>query len=192
LKDGLCWICKQAKTSRAVENSNIFNTFERARPVHLTTMFFCAISGETPLEPVVSAKSGKVYERRLIIKYITENGTDPITGEKLEESDLIAIKACTFFSSQAGTSPRYFLCANESKQADSALYAFSARYSTSTTSNPYVYPSTASPPPKRMGRPRLGHAQSGTEIQCNASGTELRALFSRCCQQGCCASLTRT
>lgn len=58
-------------------------------------MFFCAISGEPPLEPVVSAKSGKVYERRLIVKYISENGTDPITGEKLEESDLIAIKACT-------------------------------------------------------------------------------------------------
>lgn len=56
-------------------------------------MFFCAISGEPPQEPVVSAKSGKVYERRLIVKYISENGTDPITGDKLEESDLIAIKA---------------------------------------------------------------------------------------------------
>lgn len=47
-----------------------------------------------PQEPVVSAKSGKVYERRLIAKYIAENGTDPVTGEKLEDSDLIAIKAC--------------------------------------------------------------------------------------------------
>ncbi|KAF8640523.1 hypothetical protein AX17_000185 [Amanita inopinata Kibby_2008] len=56
-------------------------------------MFFCAISGELPQEPVVSKKSGKVYERRLILKYIAENGTDPITGEKLEESDLTAIKA---------------------------------------------------------------------------------------------------
>lgn len=56
-------------------------------------MFFCAISGEPPQEPVVSAKSGKVYEKRLIVKYISENGTDPITGDKLEESDLIAIKA---------------------------------------------------------------------------------------------------
>ncbi|TFK41281.1 WD40-repeat-containing domain protein [Crucibulum laeve] len=55
-------------------------------------MFFCAISGEPPQEPVVT-KSGKVYEKRLIVKYINENGTDPITGEKLEESDLIAIKA---------------------------------------------------------------------------------------------------
>jgi len=56
-------------------------------------MFFCAISGEPPNEPVVSAKSGKVYEKRLIVKYIHENGTDPVTGDKLEESDLIAIKA---------------------------------------------------------------------------------------------------
>ncbi|KAF8350167.1 WD40-repeat-containing domain protein [Amanita rubescens] len=56
-------------------------------------MFYCAISGDLPQEPVVSAKSGKVYERRLIVKYIAENGTDPVTGEKLEESDLIAIKA---------------------------------------------------------------------------------------------------
>ncbi|KAJ7802793.1 WD40-repeat-containing domain protein [Mycena olivaceomarginata] len=44
-------------------------------------MFFCALSGEPPQEPVVAAKSGKVYERRLILKYITENGTDPITGD---------------------------------------------------------------------------------------------------------------
>ncbi|KAI0047824.1 WD40 repeat-like protein [Auriscalpium vulgare] len=56
-------------------------------------MFFCAISGEPPQDPVVSSKSGHVYERRLIQKYITENGTDPITGEKLEEGDLVAVKA---------------------------------------------------------------------------------------------------
>ncbi|KDQ13707.1 hypothetical protein BOTBODRAFT_33408 [Botryobasidium botryosum FD-172 SS1] len=56
-------------------------------------MFFCAISGEPPQDPVVSSKSGHVYERRLITKYITDNGTDPITGEKLDETDLISIKA---------------------------------------------------------------------------------------------------
>ncbi|KAF9786053.1 WD40-repeat-containing domain protein [Thelephora terrestris] len=56
-------------------------------------MFFCGISGEPPQDPVVSSKSGHVYERRLIQKYITENGTDPLTGEKLEENDLITIKA---------------------------------------------------------------------------------------------------
>jgi hypothetical protein len=29
-------------------------------------------------------------------KYITENGTDPVTGEKLEESDLVSVKASTY------------------------------------------------------------------------------------------------
>ena len=57
-------------------------------------MFFCAISGEAPQEPVISIKSGKIYERRLILKYISENGTDPITGDKLEESDLVVVNGC--------------------------------------------------------------------------------------------------
>jgi pre-mRNA-processing factor 19 len=59
----------------------------------LFSMFFCAISGEPPQDPVVSPKSGHVYERRLILKYITDNGADPITGEKLDESDLVTVKA---------------------------------------------------------------------------------------------------
>jgi pre-mRNA-processing factor 19 len=56
-------------------------------------MFFCAISGEVPTDPVVASPSGHVYERRLIEKFIAENGTDPITGGKLEASDLITVKA---------------------------------------------------------------------------------------------------
>lgn len=56
-------------------------------------MFFCGISGEAPQNPVVSVKSGHVYERRLIVKYIGENGTDPITGEALAESDLVSVNA---------------------------------------------------------------------------------------------------
>ncbi|KAH8120623.1 Prp19-domain-containing protein [Phellopilus nigrolimitatus] len=55
--------------------------------------FFCALSGEPPQDPVVSSKSGHVYERRLITKYITDNGTDPITGDKLDEADLVSVKA---------------------------------------------------------------------------------------------------
>jgi pre-mRNA-processing factor 19 len=58
-------------------------------------MFFCALSGEPPQDPVISQKSGNIYERRLIEKYITENGTDPVSGEKLEEGDLITVKAST-------------------------------------------------------------------------------------------------
>ncbi|KAI9207535.1 WD40-repeat-containing domain protein [Polychytrium aggregatum] len=53
---------------------------------------FCSISGEVPSEPVVSKKTGNVFERRLIIKYIADNGKDPITGDALTEDDLISLK----------------------------------------------------------------------------------------------------
>lgn len=52
----------------------------------------CAISGTTPEEPVVSAKSGQIFERRLIEKYIDANGKEPGTNEILEQKDLIAVK----------------------------------------------------------------------------------------------------
>ncbi|PWN22680.1 WD40 repeat-like protein [Microstroma glucosiphilum] len=53
---------------------------------------FCAISGEPPQTPVISTKSGLVFESRLIRKYVDENGKDPITGDDLRESDLVEIK----------------------------------------------------------------------------------------------------
>jgi hypothetical protein len=40
----------------------------------------------------VSKKSGQVYERRLIVKYIEDNGKDPISGEDLSVDDLLDIK----------------------------------------------------------------------------------------------------
>mgnify|MGYP003729657451 CR=1 FL=1 len=40
-------------------------------------LFVCGISGETPEEPVVSPISGAVFEKRLIHKWIQENGSDP-------------------------------------------------------------------------------------------------------------------
>ncbi|ETS63368.1 hypothetical protein PaG_01649 [Moesziomyces aphidis] len=54
---------------------------------------FCAISGEPPKVPVVSRKSGLIYEQRLINKYINDNGKDPVTGDALELDDLIEIKS---------------------------------------------------------------------------------------------------
>lgn len=54
---------------------------------------FCAISGQPPLHPVLSIKSGHVYEKALVTKYLKENeGRDPITGDTLTEDDLIEIK----------------------------------------------------------------------------------------------------
>lgn len=47
---------------------------------------------EVPEEPVLSTVSNHVFERRLILKYLQENGTDPINGEPLEETQLLEIK----------------------------------------------------------------------------------------------------
>jgi len=52
----------------------------------------CAISNEVPESPVVSPVSGQVYERRLIEKFISDNGTDPINREPLTVEELIEIK----------------------------------------------------------------------------------------------------
>ena len=42
---------------------------------------------------MVSPVSGCVYERRLIEKYISENGTDPMNGEKLAMEMMIDVKS---------------------------------------------------------------------------------------------------
>ncbi|KFM80282.1 Pre-mRNA-processing factor 19, partial [Stegodyphus mimosarum] len=52
----------------------------------------CALSNEVPEQPVVSPASGSIFEKRLIVKYIQENGTDPINGKELSEESLIEIK----------------------------------------------------------------------------------------------------
>ncbi|KAF2073525.1 hypothetical protein CYY_005174 [Polysphondylium violaceum] len=52
----------------------------------------CSISGNTPDEAVVSIKTGNVYEKRLIEKYIETNGKEPTTGEPLSINDLVTVK----------------------------------------------------------------------------------------------------
>ena len=42
------------------------------------TSLICAISNEVPEQPVVSPVSGQVYERRLIEKFLADNGVDPV------------------------------------------------------------------------------------------------------------------
>eukprot|EP00850_Spirogloea_muscicola_P001957 SM000007S20917 [mRNA] locus=s7:893761:898603:- [translate_table: standard] len=54
---------------------------------------FCAISGVSPEDPVVSKKSGLLFEKRLVQQYIAEHGSDPVTGEPLAEDDLLPIKS---------------------------------------------------------------------------------------------------
>jgi len=69
-----------------------------------------AVSNEVPEHPCVSPVSNHVYERRLIEKYIAENGTDPVNNQPLSEEQLIDIKGrgagggspCLFSRGRAG------------------------------------------------------------------------------------------
>jgi hypothetical protein len=50
------------------------------------------VCNEVPEEPVLSPVSKHVFEKRLIVKFIQQNGTDPINGEPLTEDDLLEVK----------------------------------------------------------------------------------------------------
>eukprot|EP01065_Artemidia_motanka_P050684 TRINITY_DN8725_c0_g1_i1.p1 TRINITY_DN8725_c0_g1~~TRINITY_DN8725_c0_g1_i1.p1 ORF type:complete len:526 (+),score=158.26 TRINITY_DN8725_c0_g1_i1:57-1580(+) len=55
----------------------------------------CCISGTPPEEPVVSRKTGHVFERRLIEKHLADSPKCPVTDEPLDTGDLLPIKACS-------------------------------------------------------------------------------------------------
>ncbi|KAJ8561219.1 hypothetical protein K7X08_027409 [Anisodus acutangulus] len=52
----------------------------------------CSISGEVPEEPVVSTKSGLLFEKRLIERHISDYGKCPVTGEPLTMDDIVPVK----------------------------------------------------------------------------------------------------
>lgn len=60
---------------------------------HIKCNFFFLVSNEVPEHPVVSPSSGAIFEKRIIEKYIIENGVDPISGKELAVEDLIEIKS---------------------------------------------------------------------------------------------------
>jgi len=53
---------------------------------------FCSLSNEVPEQAVISPVSGHIFEKRLILKYLNENGTDPINNQALNPEQLIEIK----------------------------------------------------------------------------------------------------
>uniref|UniRef100_A0A0N5AV65 Pre-mRNA-processing factor 19 n=1 Tax=Syphacia muris TaxID=451379 RepID=A0A0N5AV65_9BILA len=61
----------------------------------MASLYLCAITGEPVEVPVVSPLSGKIFEKRIILKYINENGEDPITHEKMSADQLIELKLDT-------------------------------------------------------------------------------------------------
>ncbi|KAL5967423.1 Pre-mRNA-processing factor 19 [Taenia solium] len=52
----------------------------------------CSLSNEVPEEPVLSPRSGHIFERRLIEKYLAETGCDPINQQPLSPEELIEVK----------------------------------------------------------------------------------------------------
>jgi len=56
---------------------------------------FCALSGTTPKEPVINKKTGHVYEKHLIEKWLESNGNkDPVVPDSdLTQEDLLPIKS---------------------------------------------------------------------------------------------------
>ncbi len=72
--------------ARKTANANVFPSFYAYTNAN-------TVSGEAPQEPVVSKLSGAVFEKRLIEKYIEENGKDPVSGEDLALDDLLPIKS---------------------------------------------------------------------------------------------------
>jgi pre-mRNA-processing factor 19 len=63
----------------------------------------CAISEETPQEPVVSIKSGHVFEKRLIEKHIKSTGACPVTREPLALDDLMPLRVKAPFKPRPAT-----------------------------------------------------------------------------------------
>jgi len=53
----------------------------------------CALSNEIAEQAVISPVSGYIYEKRLLLKFIQENGTDPMSNEALSPDQLIEVKS---------------------------------------------------------------------------------------------------
>ena len=62
------------------------------RALYPQTFMFCALSGTSPARPVVSVKSGHVFEASAIEKYISSTGKCPVTGQPLQAADLLPLK----------------------------------------------------------------------------------------------------
>ncbi|MEN2497545.1 MAG: hypothetical protein MHMPM18_001918 [Marteilia pararefringens] len=65
--------------------------------------FVCAISGEIPNEPVISPKSGSLFEKKLILKHLESSGNiDPVNNEPLSKEDLIEMKISPIVKPKTG------------------------------------------------------------------------------------------
>lgn len=52
----------------------------------------CSITGKATTNPVVSLKTGKVYEKSTLAKHIDMYGTSPATNQKMTHNDYLELK----------------------------------------------------------------------------------------------------
>ena len=66
---------------------------KRNQPIFMVfrmSSFSCGITGEVCKEPTVTP-SGGVFERKVIERWISENGTDPDTKQALSKAELVQV-----------------------------------------------------------------------------------------------------
>lgn len=52
----------------------------------------CSISGEHTTEPVLSLKSHRIFDAKLLTEYVKINGKDPVSGEPMSDDDIVSIE----------------------------------------------------------------------------------------------------
>lgn len=91
-----CVLYKLTKSVRNVEKISDCK-FTHVLIFQMSTLYTCSISGEPAEVPVVSPVSGRIFEKRLIVKYINENGTDPFKNEALAIDQVSSKKLSSIF-----------------------------------------------------------------------------------------------
>ncbi|KAK1935401.1 Pre-mRNA-processing factor 19 2 [Phytophthora citrophthora] len=86
----------------------------------------CSLSGQVPVEPVVSLKSGHVFEKRLLLKYLEQNQQRcPVTGEELDANkDLLDLQTTPSAKSSTGSKPTAAAFAPEAASIPQLLSTF--------------------------------------------------------------------
>lgn len=103
--------------------------------------FQCALSNQIPEQPVVSPHSGAIFEKRLIQKYLQENGVDPICGKDMSADELIEVKTSPLVKPKApsATSLPSLLKSMQSEWDAVVLNSFNLRQQLQTTRQELSY-----------------------------------------------------
>ncbi len=64
-----------------------------------------------PTEAVVSSKNGMMYEKRLIMKHLAEEGKCPVSGVFMSDQDLITVRGALTHLFSICASVEYVFCA---------------------------------------------------------------------------------